>query len=107
MNRSPKGPAAAIGTAADRVEILIKGVERVSLQPGGVGAGSRSELGHHRHAAIHGRLDQDPGANHARAIEPTTDPLQRLLVGDELLEPEAAIAAAGSRDDQNPNSADI
>src|SRR5439155_642502 len=54
-----------------------------------------------------GRLDQDPRADHARAIEPSTDSLQRLLVGDELLEPQTAIAAAGGWYHENPNPTGI
>src|SRR5439155_27304398 len=39
--------------------------------------------------------------------EPPTDPLQCLLVGDELLEPEAAIAAAGRWHHEDPDPAGI
>src|SRR6266849_8804857 len=107
VDRPAEGPAIAVRPAADRMEVLVERLQRLPLQPRGVRARPRAQLGDDRHPTVDRRLDQHPRPNHARILQPPGDALQCLLAGHELLEAEPAVAAARRRDHQDANAAGI
>src|SRR5438309_3946377 len=86
VDRPAEGPASAIRTADDRMEVVKQGVERFRLQPRWVRVRSGPKLGDDRHAAVDRRLDEYSGADHAGILEAMGDALQRLLGRHQLLE---------------------
>src|SRR6202035_617777 len=91
MDRAAERPAGSVGTAADGMEIAVERVEGIALQAGRGGPRTGTQLCYDRDAAVDRGLDQHARADDARFVQPPADPLQRLLVGDQLLETKPAV----------------
>src|SRR2546429_2743957 len=85
VDRPAEGPAIAIGTADDRMEVVKQGVQRFRLQPRRVRIRAGPELGDDRHAAVDRRLDEHSRADNAGILEAMGDALQRLLGGYQVV----------------------
>src|SRR5260370_25665681 len=107
VDRPAEGPASAVRTAAYRMKVAEQRLQRIHLQARWACARTWAQFGDHRYAAVDGRLDEHPRADHTRLVKAAGNALQRLLGGHELLEAEAAVVAAGCRHHQDANASRV
>src|SRR5260370_4505257 len=107
VDRPAEGPASAVRTAAYRMKVAEQRLQRIHLQARWACARTWAQFGDRGYAAVDGRLDEHPGADHTRLVKGGGNALQRLLGGHELLEAEAAVVAAGCRHHQDANASRV
>ena len=81
----------------------VQRLERLLLQPDRIDPGASPEPGHHRHAAIHGRLHDHTRARQPGLVQPPRHLLEGRLGRQQLLEAHPTPVAGNGRHDQAPD----